>query len=94
MNQYTIKIWKKNPDSVSSIEFDFLNGSSIYYNSYRNEWFGFDKHDEGMSFQKVHGIVSKYNLLKEIEAMSLDCATEVSKNFSDRLMTLDENDHA
>lgn len=46
MNQYTTKIWKENPDHVSMIQFEFLNGSSIYYNPDRNEWFGFDKHHE------------------------------------------------
>lgn len=54
MNQYTTKIWKENPDHVSMIQFEFLNGSSVYYNPDRNEWFGFDKHhEENKSTERV-----------------------------------------
>ena len=80
MNQYTTKIWKENPDHVSMIQFEFLNGSSIYYGPDRNEWFGFDKHHEEISLPKVYDIVSRHNLLKEVEVMSLECTSEVSKN--------------
>ena len=80
MNQYTTKIWKENPDHVSMIQFEFLNGSSIYYNPDRNEWFGFDKHHEEMGLSKVYAIVSRHGLLKEVESMSLECTSEVSKN--------------
>ena len=83
MNQYTTKIWKENPNHVSMIQFEFLNGSSIYYNPDRNEWFGFNKHHEEINLPKVYAIVSRHGLLKEVEAMSLDCAYEASKNTSE-----------
>lgn len=92
MNQYTTKIWKENPDHVSTIQFEFLNGSSIYYGPDRNEWYGFDKHHEKMSLSKVYAILSKYDLLKEVEAMSLDCEPEVRKNTSEKSETPDKND--
>lgn len=94
MNQYTIKIWKENPDHVSTIQFEFLNGSSIYYGPDRNEWYGFYKHHEEMSLPNVYAIASKHNLLKEVEVMSLEPAPEISENTSDMLMTPDENDPA
>lgn len=80
MNQYTTKIWKENSDHVSMIQFEFLNGSSIYYNPDRNEWFGFDKHHEEISLPKVYAIVSRHGLTKEVETMSLECTSEASKN--------------
>lgn len=90
MNQYTTKIWKENPDHVSIIQFEFLNGSSIYYNPYRNEWFGFDKHHEEISLPKVYTIVSRHGLLKEVESMSLECTSENSKNITEGSTTHDE----
>lgn len=90
MNQYTTKIWKENPDHVSMIQFEFLNGSNIYYNPDRNEWFGFDKHHEEINLSKVYAIVSRHGLLKEVEAMSLDCTSEVSKNASEESAIHDE----
>lgn len=80
MNQYTVKTWKENPDHVSMIEFEFLNRSSIWYYPDRNEWCGIDKHHEPMNLPKVYAIVSRHDLLKEVESMSLDCLSEVSKN--------------
>lgn len=80
MNQYTTKIWKENPNHVSTIQFEFLNGSSIYYGPDRNEWFGFDKHHEEISLPKVYDIVARHGLTKEVESMSLECTSEVSKN--------------
>lgn len=90
MNQYITKIWKENPDHVSMIQFEFLNGSSIYYNPDRNELFGFDKHHEEMSLSKVYAIVSRHGLLKEVESMSLECASEVSKNTTEGSTTPDK----
>lgn len=80
MNQYTTKIWKENPNHVSMIQFEFLNRSSIYYYPERKEWFGFDKHHEEISLPKVYAIVSRHGLTKEVETMSLECTSEVSKN--------------
>ena len=80
MNQYTTKIWKENPNHVSMIQFEFLNGSSIYYGPDRNEWFGFDKHHEEISLPKVYDIVARHGLTKEVESMSLEYTSEVSKN--------------
>lgn len=37
MNQYTTKIWKYDSDNLSSIQFEFLNGSSIFNDEERNE---------------------------------------------------------
>lgn len=90
MNKYTTKIWKENPDHISIIQFEFLNGSSIYYNPDRNEWFGFDKHHEKISLPKVYAIISRHGLLKEVESMSLDCTSEVSKNTTEESTTNDE----
>lgn len=90
MNQYTTKIWKENPNHVSMIQFEFLNRSSIYYNPDRNEWFGFDKHHEEINLPKVYAIVSRHGLLKEVEAMSLDCTYEASKNTSEESAIHDE----
>lgn len=83
MNQYTTKIWKENPNRMSMIQFEFLNGSNIYYNPDRNAWFGFDKHHEEISLPNVHAIVSRHGLLKEVEFMSLECTSEVSKNITE-----------
>lgn len=83
MNQYTTKIWKENPNRMSMIQFEFLNGSNIYYNPDRNAWFGFDKHHEEISLPNVHAIVSRHDLLKEVEFMSLECTSEVSKNITE-----------
>lgn len=83
MNQYTTKIWKENPNHVSMIQFEFLNGSNIYYNPDRNAWFGFDKHHEEISLPNVHAIASRHGLLKEVEFMSLECTSKVSKNITE-----------
>lgn len=90
MNQYTTKIWKENPDHVSRIQFEFLNGSSIYYGPDRNEWFGFDKHHEEISLPKVYDIVARHGLTKEVETMSLECTSEVSKNPTEGSTTHDK----
>ena len=90
MNQYTTKIWKENPDHVSMIQFEFLNGSSIYYNPDRNEWFGFDKHHEEISLPDVYAIVSRHGLAKEVETMSLECISEASKNTTEGSTRHDE----
>lgn len=90
MNQYTTKIWKENPDHVSMIQFEFLNKSNIYYFPDRNEWSGLDKHYDKISLPNVYDIVSRHGLLKEIEAMSLDCTSEFSKNTSKGLTMHDE----
>lgn len=92
MNQYTTKIWKENPDHVSMIQFKFLNGSSIYYSIDMNEWFGFEKHHEEMRLPKVYAIVSKRGLSKEVNAMSLDRASEADKNTSEKSPTHDEKE--
>ena len=92
MNQYTVKIWKENPDHVSMIEFEFLNKSSICYYPDRNEWCGIDKYHEPMSLPKVYAIVSRHSLLKEVDAMSLDCTSEINKNTPEELETFDIND--
>lgn len=90
MNQYTTKIWKENPDHVSMIQFEFLNGSSVYYNPDRNEWFGFDKHHEEINLPKVYAIVSRHGLLKEVESMSLECTSEAIKNTTEGSTMHDE----
>ena len=90
MNQYTTKIWKENPDHVSRIQFEFLNGSSIYYGPDRNEWFGFDKHHEKISLPNVYDIVARHGLTKEVESMSLECTSEVSKNPTEGSTTHDK----
>ena len=91
MNQYTTKIWKENPNHVSFIEFEFLNRSSIYYYPDRNEWFGYDKHyHEEINLPKVYAIVSRYGLSKEVESMSLECTSEVSKNPTEGSTTHDK----
>ena len=90
MNPYTKKIWKEKPDHVLFIEFEFLNRSSIYYYPDRNEWSGLDKHYEEISLPKVYAIVSRHGLLEEVEAMSLDCTYEASKNASEESAIHDE----
>lgn len=92
MNQYTTKIWKENPDRVSMIQFEFLTGASIYYVPDRNEWFGFDNHHEEISLPKVYAIVSMHDLTKEVESMSLECTSEVSKNATEGSTTHDKKE--
>lgn len=90
MNQYTTKIWKENPNHVSMIQFEFLNNSNIYYFPDRNKWSGLDKHYEEICLPKVYAIISRYDLLKEVEALSLDCTSEADKNTSEKSSTHDE----
>lgn len=90
MNKYTTKIWKEKPDHVSMIQFEFLNGYNIYYFPDSNGWSGIDKGYEKISLPNVYAIISKHELLKEVEAMSLDCASEVSKNTTEGSTTHDE----
>lgn len=92
MNQYNVKIWKENLNHVSMIEFEFLNGSSIYYNPDKNEWFGDDSHNEPMHWSKVYPIVSRHGLLKEVEDMSLEPSSEVRSTMSKEVSTRDEED--
>lgn len=72
MNQYTTKIWKYNSDKLSTIQFEFLNGSSIYYYLDRNEWFGIDKHNEPINPKKVDILVKKHDLKTEVPPILLD----------------------
>lgn len=90
MNMYTTKIWKENPDNVSMIQFEFLNGCNIYYFPNNNGWSGIDKGYEKISLPKVYAIVSKHGLSKEVESMSLDCSSEASKNTTEESTTPDE----
>ena len=72
MNQYTTKIWKYASDALSAIQFEFLNGSSIYYYPERTEWFGVDKHYEPISPMKLDVLVKKHDLKKEAQSIVLD----------------------
>jgi hypothetical protein len=90
MNQYTTKIWKENSDHVSMIQFEFLNGSNVYYFPDRNEWSGIDKHYEEMSLPNVYAILSRHGLLKEVETMSIDYTSEVSKKTYKESVTPDK----
>ena len=92
MNQYTTKIWKENPNHVSMIQFEFLNGSSIFSGPDKNEWFGDDSHNEPMRLSRVYAIVSRHGLLKEVEAMSLAPSSEVRSTTSEEVSTRDEED--
>lgn len=92
MNQHMTKIWKYDSDNLSAIQFEFLNGSSIYYSIDMNEWFGFEKHHEEMRLPKVYAIVSRHGLSKEVDAMSLDRASEAGKNTSEKSPTHDEKE--
>ena len=83
MNQYTTKIWKYNSDKLSTIQFEFLNGSSIYYYLERNEWFGIDKHNEPINPKKVDILVEKHDLKKEVLPILLDYTADSLKDTSE-----------
>lgn len=82
MNQYTTKIWKYDSDKLSTIQFEFLNGSSIYYYLERNEWFGIDKHNEPINPKKVDILVEKHDLKKEALPILLDYTADSLKDTS------------
>lgn len=65
MNQYTTKIWKYDSDNLSTIQFEFLNGSSIYYYLEKKEWFGVDKHYEPINLKKLNVLIQRHGLIKE-----------------------------
>lgn len=77
MNQYTTKIWKYNSDTLSAIQFEFLNGSSIYYYPERQEWFGVDKHHESINPKKLDFLVKRHTLAEEVQTIILDYANTV-----------------
>lgn len=79
MNQYTTKIWKYDSDSLSAIQFEFLNGSSIYYYPERKEWFGVDKYHEPINPKKLDILIEKHGLKKEAQPILLDYAAESLK---------------
>ena len=83
MNQYSTKIWKYDSDNLSAIQFEFLNGSSIYYYLDRNEWFGIDKHHEPINPKKVDAIIEKHDLKKEVQPIMFDHVKESLKDTSE-----------
>lgn len=83
MNQYTTKIWKYDLGSLSAIQFEFLNGSSIYYYPERQEWFGVDRHHEPISPKKVDILVEKHGLKKEAQPILLGCTADSLKDTSE-----------
>lgn len=91
MNQYTTKIWKYDSDTLSAIQFEFLNGSSIYYDVNSNGWSGVDKHQEPMRLSRVYAVATRYGLFKEVDSMSLDCPPEARRDTSEGAMTHDKN---
>lgn len=83
MNQYTTKIWKYDSDTLSAIQFEFLNGSSIYYYPERQEWFGVDKHHEPINPKKLDILVKKHDLKKEAVPILLDHTSDSLKDASE-----------
>lgn len=83
MNQYIVKTWKETPDRLSTVQFEFLNGSSIYYYLERNEWFGIDKHNEPINPKKVDILVEKHDLKKEVSPILLDYTANSIKDASE-----------
>lgn len=79
MNQYTTKIWKYDSDTLSAIQFEFLNGSSIYYYPERTEWFGVDKHYEPINPKKLDVLVKKHDLRTEVERILQDYKSNTVK---------------
>lgn len=79
MNQYATKIWKYDSDNLSAIQFEFLNGSSIYYYPERKEWFGVDKHHEPINPKKVDVLKKKHKLMEETQNILSDYASNMTK---------------
>ena len=79
MNQYTTKIWKYDSDNLSAIQFEFLNGSSIYYYPEKKEWFGVNKNYEPINLKKLSVLIQRHGLIEEVQNTLLDYKSDMIK---------------